>query len=109
MPENGPSGSMWREPETEMTVRSSGTFTRKGRKGEGSQDLQHPPRRLPTRLGEVIRGSAVMFGGNDTSKGTSSFELRPYQQRFQGVGTREYPRADQRCTLGYDVLLKCID
>lgn len=57
----------------------------------------------------TIRGSAVMFGGTDTSKGTSSFEVHPYKDRFQGTGTREYPRGSQRCTLDYDVLLKCID
>jgi hypothetical protein len=50
MPENGPFGSMWRGPETEMTVRSSGTLAPKGRNSQGSQDLQHPPRRPPTRL-----------------------------------------------------------
>jgi hypothetical protein len=57
----------------------------------------------------VIRGSAVMFGGTDPSKGSSSFEIRPYKDRFQGVGTREYPHGSQRCTLDYDVLLKRID
>jgi hypothetical protein len=50
MRENRLFGSKWREPETEMTVRSSGTLAQKGRNSQGSQDLQHPPRRLPTRL-----------------------------------------------------------
>ncbi len=50
MRENRLSGSMWREPETEMTVCVSGTLAPKGRNSQGSQDLQHPPRRLPTRL-----------------------------------------------------------
>jgi hypothetical protein len=54
MPENGPFGSMWRGPETEMTVRSSGTLAPKGRNSQGSQDLQHPPRRPPTRLRAIF-------------------------------------------------------
>jgi hypothetical protein len=61
MPENGLSGSMWREPETEMTVRSSGTLAPKGRNSQGSQDLQHPPRRLPTRLLQLSRRAGTVL------------------------------------------------
>lgn len=61
----------------------------------------------------VIVGDAVMFGGNDKSKGTSHFELSEKKDRFQGVGSRTYPSTvngkTTSCTLNYDVLLKLID
>jgi len=62
---------------------------------------------------DLIIGDAVMFGGDDKSKGTSHFELGEKKDRFQGIGSRTYPSTANgktiSCTLNYDVLLKLID
>jgi hypothetical protein len=57
----------------------------------------------------AIIGTANMFGNKDDSAGSSRFELRSKKDRFQGVGSRNYPKTGapgQRCTLNYDALLK---
>jgi hypothetical protein len=61
----------------------------------------------------AIAGSANMSGAKEDKDGVSRFELRAKKERFQGVGTREYPGQKDgksaRCTLDYDALLKPID
>jgi len=61
----------------------------------------------------VISGEATLGDTNDSNLGSSHFELRQKKDRFQGVGTREYPgKLDGkpiRCTLNYDALLKPMD
>jgi hypothetical protein len=60
-----------------------------------------------------IAGSANMSGAKDESGGVSKFEIRAKKERFQGVGSRNYPSTVEgktvRCTLNYDALLKPLD
>jgi hypothetical protein len=60
-----------------------------------------------------IAGSANMNGSKDESNGVSKFEIRSKKERFQGVGSRNYPSTVDgkqiRCTLNYDALLKPLD
>jgi hypothetical protein len=60
-----------------------------------------------------ISGTANMGGAKDDANGVSKFEIKAKKERFQGVGSRNYPSTQDgkqvRCTLNYDALLKPLD
>jgi hypothetical protein len=72
-----------------------------------------PSWKIEVSIDNVLIGSANMLGGKDESAGSSRFELRLKKERFQGVGSRNYPSQvdgkKTQCTLNYDALLKLLD